>query len=232
MFNSCGFWKDYCNKLKPTVKLDDMEMPEDLEERFDFLVSLMKDEKAKQTLILTYKDNLNRPQIAEKLFVNPSTVTSLRSKGLSSITFYLNRYEVIKYGIEAYKKSLSCSDEVRNLSISPKIINILLSNNICSISDLRLCSEQQLMRLKGLGRKGINELVSISEEYRLHKLYPRNRLLYLYSSEPWIQNMLSGLDLKTIDDLKNVTIYDISRLSITYQAKKRLCTFLLNYFGV
>jgi DNA-directed RNA polymerase alpha subunit len=57
---------------------------------------------------------------------------------------------------------------IRNLDISIRTINVLEQNKIFTIRKLSEYTNRELWRLRGLGKKGIDELRDLSDKYNLN----------------------------------------------------------------
>lgn len=72
---------------------------------------------------------------------------------------------------------LAESPSIVELNLSPRTFNVLYYANINTINDLTKMSEQELLKIKGLGKWSFNELKLRHEEYgaRLAKIDQKQR---------------------------------------------------------
>lgn len=80
---------------------------------------------------------------------------------------------------------------VEDLIVSVRAFNCLLGSGIANLHELALASPKQLLRVANLGRKTLDELASVLEEY-FDSLEPRLRNVYEESYQLWQPFFLTG----------------------------------------
>ena len=89
-----------------------------------------------------------------------------RKTKLKTIEDCLNNIEgSIKGALKTTREPILAAERIENMHLSPRTFNCLRREGIRNIQDLEGVTEEDLARMRGMGRKSVDELIAKLEEY-------------------------------------------------------------------
>ena len=144
------FSKPYPDNLLEDLKLNNhiSISPEELDDMLKLI-----DDKNRKALLLWYRDNITISKIAIIENRANETIRQRIRKG---------RYQIKKqYVINNDSKDKNIDkDDILNAKLTSRTKNILYRNRIRTITDLKKLSEEDILKLHGVGQKILKEIVN------------------------------------------------------------------------
>lgn len=143
------------NKSYPDNLLEDLKLNNHISispEELDDMLKLI-DDKNKKALLLWYRDNITISKIAIIENRADETIRQRIRKG---------RYQIKKqYVINNDSKDKNIDeDDILNAKLTSRTKNILYRNRIRTITDLKKLSEEDILKLHGVGQKILKEILN------------------------------------------------------------------------
>ena len=144
------FSKSYPDNLLEDLKLNNhiSISPEELDDMLKLI-----DDKNRKALLLWYRDNITISKIAIIENRANETIRQRIRKG---------RYQIKKqYVINNDSKDKNIDeDDILNVKLTTRAKNILYRNRIRTITDLKKLSEEDILKLHGVGQKILKEILN------------------------------------------------------------------------
>ena len=144
------FSKPYPDNLLEDLKLNNhiSISPEELDDMLKLI-----DDKNRKALLLWYRDNITISKIAIIENRADETIRQRIRKG---------RYQIKKqYVINNDSKDKNIDeDDILNAKLTSRTKNILYRNRIRTITDLKKLSEEDILKLHGVGQKILKEILN------------------------------------------------------------------------
>lgn len=144
------FSKSYPDNLLEDLKLNNhiSISPEELDDMLKLI-----DDKNRKALLLWYRDNITISKIAIIENRADETIRQRIRKG---------RYQIKKqYVINNDSKDKNIDeDDILNVKLTTRAKNILYRNRIRTITDLKKLSEEDILKLHGVGQKILKEILN------------------------------------------------------------------------
>jgi len=145
-----NFSKPYPDNLLEDLKLNNHISISS--EELDDILKLI-DDKNRKALLLWYRDNLTISKIAIIENRANETIRQRIRKG---------RYQIKKQYVinNDYKDKNIDENDILNAKLTTRTKNILYRNRIRTITDLKKLSEEDILKLHGVGQKILKEIVN------------------------------------------------------------------------
>lgn len=177
---------------------DDIEMTPELAGSIEYVIISINSERESDIIHLYYKDGLSLKDIGIKYGVRPERIRQIKAKTLrrmrhpkyfkfirfggiqaflekECMSSYDEGYTVgCKQGYDKYKevieneKSAFINKPIGELELTLRSYNCLRRAGINTVKDITNLTEDELMKIRNLGRKSANEIVNILETMDLH----------------------------------------------------------------